>query len=99
MVAWAMVACGQCAPHDTGCVSCTCLAAQHGARVLKVVNCHETPCKSVCQWLDAYWLGLSQGCFTDGRLQACTCCRPAHFVPAKPPAWTLPLQELAFPIS
>ena len=46
-------------------MSCMCLAAQHGARVLKVVNCHKTPCKPVCQWLDAYWLGLSQGYFTD----------------------------------
>ena len=61
MVTWAMVACGKCAPQDTGCVSCMCLAAQHGTRVLKVVNCHKTPCKPVCQWLNAYWLGLSQG--------------------------------------
>ena len=61
MVTWAMVACGKCAPQDTGCVSCMCLAAQHGTRVLKVVNCHKTLCKPVCQWLNAYWLGLSQG--------------------------------------
>ena len=65
MVTWAMVACGKCAPQDTGCVSCMCLAAQHGTRVLKVVNCHKTLCKPVCQWLNAYWLGLSQGHFTD----------------------------------
>ena len=66
MVTWAMVACGKCAPQDTGCVSCMCLAAQHGTRVLKVVNCHKTLCKPVCQWLNAYWLGLSQGHFTVG---------------------------------
>ena len=67
MVTWAMVACGKCAPQDTGCVSCMCLAAQHGTRVLKVVNCHKTPCKPVCQWPNAYWLGLSQGYFTDDK--------------------------------
>ena len=52
--------CGKRAPQDTGCMSCMCLTAQDERCVLKVVNCHKTPCKPACRWLGAYWLGLSQ---------------------------------------